>query len=307
MCQKAECLLKLSMAVLVLAAMCLSANQAWPFEQNSSELLGRLNSDRWSERYSAYKQLVAEKEELKKPSARKALVELLDKENHVMESLVRKTHQGIDAEYGEGYSEYIAMLLGTVDLIADWNDPREVCVIARSSYNPESALAAKIAQKGSSIVPCLIQMAGSAFSPHRYQAVPILVTLLSSRGDHLPPATAREVRQTIIITLHDSDPSVRQVTVEALGRSGNPDMIPFLSKVARSDPASYSTAPGKRTFPIREAAASAISSIRERSPGRRVGRISNLGIPCKALMVGNLLDSACRTRILACFGPFQAP
>jgi hypothetical protein len=78
---------------------------------------------------------------------REALLDLLDRENQLIESTLRDSHRqvGVSAKYGEDYGEYVDQLAETVDPFANWNDSRQVCIFVHESYNAESRFAAKIA------------------------------------------------------------------------------------------------------------------------------------------------------------------
>lgn len=228
-----------------------------------SVLVG-LHSPDWQQRADAYANL---KEDRERPDVRDALLVLLDRENE----LIRKTlvesdgKVGVSEKYGEGYTAYYSQLLSTVDQTADWHDQRELCILAEASYNPDSQFGAKLAvQGGAAIAPCLIEKAqGSMYD--RYEAVPVLVQLLGVTKN-LSPAIQQQIRQAVTKALHD--PDLRLVTVEALGKFGNADVIPALQDIARSDQYSRVLLDGTRRYDIREAAAKAIQLIQDRAKAK---------------------------------------
>jgi hypothetical protein len=191
-----------------------------------------------------------------------ALLDLLDRENHVIESTLRESHGqvGVSDKYGEGYGEYVAELGDTVDSFADWNDTHQVCILVNESYNPDSRFVAEIASHWKTAIPCLIKMYGSDVALTRAEAAPVLVRALASARDGLDPESSRAVRQVIVRALHDPHEAVRGNTVEALGSFGTEDMIPALKAVAETDPS-----PEVQGHSIKKSASEAIAAIQKRA------------------------------------------
>lgn len=242
----------------------LESNSIPPKGTFPPSVLAGLHSPDWQQRADAYANL---KEDRERPDVRDALLVLLDRENQ----LIRKTlvesdgKVGVSEKYGEGYTAYYSQLLSTVDETADWHDQRELCILAEASYNPDSQFGAKLAVQGGAVIaPCLIEKAqGSMYD--RYEAVPVLVQL-SGVTKNLSPAIQQLIRQAVTKALQD--PDLRLVTVEALGKFGNGDVIPALQDIARSDQYSRVLLDGTRRYDIREAAAKAIQSIQERAKAK---------------------------------------
>jgi len=226
---------------------------------SSASLLKDFKSSDKQRREAAYNQIKDDKEALRRPEVKRALIELLDREEHVAPKP--------GEELGEGYIEYITNLADTVTRMADWNDLHQVCVLAESPYDSHSDFATELATKGGkAAVPCLLKMARGG-PGERSGAIPVLVQLSAVTTD-LPPADRQKVRQAIIVGLRDSEAGVRQEIVDAVNRFGTPDFIPVLEDIARSDPESLPGSrmrDGKEHFPIREAAAKAIQSIQGRA------------------------------------------
>lgn len=236
----------------------------------SPALLTELKAPEWQQRWAAYRKVTLDEDALKRQEVSAALVDLLDRENQ----LTRKTlldsngEIGVSAKYGEGYSEYKRQLLGTVEKIADWGDQNQLCILAQSSYNPDSPFAASLATRGGvTVAPCLLRMAENNFMFDRHKAIPVLVQLSAVTQD-LSPALQQQIRQAIIRGLRDPEVAVRWVTVEAAGRFGTADMIPLLQEIARSDPHSRRLDSGQQRFEIRDMAARAIQSIQQRANAR---------------------------------------
>jgi hypothetical protein len=221
-----------------------------------------LSSDQWMERAKAYEQLRSDSTTLHRREVQAALLNLLDHENHVVESALRESHEqaGASAKYGEEYGEYVSELIQSVDSFANWNDPRQVCIFVRAPYDPGSRFAAKIASHAKVSAPCLAQMYSSDLGVLRGNAAAVLVRALANRGKTIDAGTVSNVRQIILGALHDSQEGVRIQTINALGRFGNEDIVPALRQVAEADPA-----PGLQGHSVKTQAARAIAAIEKRS------------------------------------------
>jgi hypothetical protein len=237
----------------------ISSGQAFPVQRD----LGRLHSKDWSERAAAYHSLQSNRVSLARPDVRRALLELLDRENRLVWETLRESHEhvGASSRYGEEYSEYLGELLGTVDSIADWNAPKTVCVLAHSAYEGDTAFAAKIASHPKAAWACLARMFESDLWMVRAQAAVVLTQLLFKGRDALEPSALARIKAIVKRALADAHEGVRSDEVEALGRFGSREEIPALEQIAASD-SSYSSAPGG--YSLREAATKAIDQIRRR-------------------------------------------
>jgi len=246
-------------------------------QSNSTAIpLESLKSPDWERREVAYEKIRDNTQALQRSDVRNVLVDLLDLENQVIHRTLNDSNGGVgvSGKYGEGYSEYILQLVGTVGKVMDWHDPHQVCVLSQTAYEPGTVLADKIAVKGgAAAVPCLLKMVegrmyGRSDSPEvrlidRDKSIPVLVQLSAVTKD-LSPSAQKQIQQAITGGLQDSSTSVREDTVQAVGKFGTPDVIPTLEAIARSDPYSW-LKDGKQFFEIRELATKAIKSIRERA------------------------------------------
>jgi hypothetical protein len=218
-------------------------------------LLAALHAEKWSDRASACEQLLSSPDAMNNPEVKSALIDLVDRENRTDLS----KEAGFDPEASEGYAEYIGELLGTVATTADWKDPRQVCILAHSPYDPDSPFAAQLAMTGQLVIPCLMRMTESSSWGDRYQAVALLIQICA-RADNVTSETVQRIRQVTIAALHDREDTVRVGTVNALKNFGGEDMIPPLRQVAQSDPG-----PEVSGQSIRKSAVAAIDAIQERT------------------------------------------
>jgi hypothetical protein len=233
-------------------------------------LLTQLHSDELADRVKAFERVRSDPAALRSRQVQEALLDLLDRENQLRESLSRGSHErsAVSDKYGEGFGDYVGEIGETVDSFADWNDPHQVCIFVHESYNHESQFAAKIASHAKVAAPCLIQMYGSSdVGSTRASAASVLVQVLGKHADQIDSATAQIVRQAILAALRDPVEVVRSSAVHALGVFGGEDMIPELQQIAESDPAFSKT---YQTFWIRQYALKAIADIRKRTASQSV-------------------------------------
>jgi hypothetical protein len=264
--------IQVRVAVLFIAAAGGTATASWRQQAapkpSVAALLAKLHSAERSERAEAFEQLRSNPANLQSPKVRMALLDLLDRENHELDSqLLEAQKKGYpDEGENEGYAEYYSYVLDTVDSFADWNDPRQACILVDASSSDDSAFAAEIADHAKVTVPCLMKRSESAISMNRAVSVPVLVQALGKAKGTLDHGTVQAARRIILRALQDPDEAVRAFTVHALGRYGAEDMIPMLKNVAKTDPAFSKES---NSYWIREAATRAVAAIQERTSGQR--------------------------------------
>jgi hypothetical protein len=229
------------------------AQQAAKGEPRIVDLLAKFHSERWDERAAAFEQLRENPTAIQRPEVKSALLDLLDRENHLPPATAPQP------ENEEQYAEYVASLGDTVDSIANWKDPRQLCILAHTSYNTDSRFAATLAGVGKPVLPCLTQMAKSDRPADRFKSVSVLIQM-RAKDPSLDLGTAEKIRAITIRALHDPDDGVREFTVESLGDFGGEDMIPALREVAETDPA-----PEVQGISTRKHALKAIEKIQKRA------------------------------------------
>lgn len=239
-------------------------------------LLMELHSQDWTQRSTAFEALRSDSLALRNPEVRAALLDLLDRENQELDAELLqaqkarnsasedKSDEGDAAD--EAYAEYYSQVLDTVDSFADWNDPRQACILVNAGSSPDSAFAEEVASHGKTTIPCLLQRARSEVNLKRAVAVPVLVQALAKQKDALDSRTIETGRQVILNALRDPDETVRSFTVLAIGNFGERDTIPVLKNVADTDPAFSQE---RNTYWIRVEAANAISAIEKRTGVQR--------------------------------------
>lgn len=226
-----------------------------------SAVLMPLRAEPWTVRRDAYERLKDDPKALARTDVRKALFELLDRENRISVSTLRESAElvGVSDKYGEDYSQYVGELGDTVDSFADWTNPRQVCILVRQPFNPNSAFGDEVASHGKVALPCLLDMLRSDLSTLRAKSGPVLVHVLATARD-LDPKARQTARQMILKTLRDPNQVVRSFVIFALADYGGVDMIPALTHVAETDPV-----PEVQGHSVRKQALEAIVSIQRRA------------------------------------------
>jgi hypothetical protein len=144
-----------------------------------SELLVQLRSEDWQRRSDALERVLAMPESLRSAEVRKSLIDLLDDENRRIDGALRESdgRSGASVKYGEGYSEYYSALLGAVSTL---EDTRALRVLARSSYNPGSAIAKKLAENWEIAGPVMVDLTQSDIAVRRNSAYGVLTNILKA-------------------------------------------------------------------------------------------------------------------------------
>ena len=130
-------MLRMRALILLLSCGCclgLAAQQ----DSSTATLLLALKSPNIQQRINAYEKLKRDEEALKHADVQAALLDLLNRENRLIHGVTL-------VDRGEGYAEYVADLLGTVAVTADWRDQRQACILAEGPYNPDSKFADELA------------------------------------------------------------------------------------------------------------------------------------------------------------------
>lgn len=216
-------------------------------------LLTKIQSSEGDERAKAYHQLRSSPEALRNPRVRAALIDLLDRENQASDQARRAGGSENEAD-----DEYLSELTGTVESFADWNNPRQACILVARGALPVD----KYAEHAKEALPCLLMRSKSGFALGRRQAVELIVEVLWNKKTVLDSSMVETCKRVIESALHDPDAGVRIGTVHSLAEFGGEDMIPALLQVSESDPYVDKT---NHNFWIREYASKAIKAIQQRA------------------------------------------
>jgi hypothetical protein len=249
-------------AFLFAALICIVIPNGWAAEQQGNEkpsvddLLTQLHSRHWADRSDALDEVSSDQAALHSRKLQAVLIDLLDQEN-----------QGKDTAGEEGggdeFAEYFASLRGVVNSFADWNDPRQACILVYAGSDDYPPSAPQAEARARAAMPCLLKRSKSKGPIDRAIAGPMLVEAVQKAHGTLDATVAQSARQIILRDLQDPDPGVRSLTVDALGKFGGIDMVPALKEVAAND-----ASPEVDGHSIRQSAAEAIKQIQKREAQR---------------------------------------
>jgi hypothetical protein len=221
-----------------------------------------LKSNDWQVRAAGVQQLIENPSLLKTPTAKIALVALLDQETkRVSDPNSNEANKG-----GEDYAEYYGHLLDVVDSLVDSSDATAVSVLVRSIYNPDSKFALKLASYGQTIVAPLLQLSIGSHAHDRAIAAEMLGRVLreqrlGSSRQPLSSRSARDVESRLRSQLHDSQGLVRRAAIRGVVAAGDLESIGTLEQLRQSDPYSRTLPDGSTKFLVRDDAAKAIAAI----------------------------------------------
>ncbi len=235
-----------------------------------SALLTQMRSGQWQQRAAAVEQIIIMPEALKSDRVKKALIDLLERENQLIEDTLRESgeQEGVSVKYGEEYSEYYSnALLDTVVKVADFNDKRTLEALVRSSYNYDSPFALKLASYGEAVVPALLERAASDVGLTRADAIGLLGQIVSRHGDSITEDSRQKIKQALLKNASHPNTIVQLQVVKVLGEVGDKDAIPALERMIQASSAGTPNEEGKS--PVPEKAIKAIEAIRQRESGKK--------------------------------------
>lgn len=232
------------------------AQQQGKHEPSVPDLLTKLHSRQWSDRSDALDEMRSDQAVLQSRKLQAVLIDLLDQENQGKDT-------GGEKGGGEEFAEYFASLREVVNSFADWNDPRQACILVYAGSDDYPSSPQQAAARARAAMPCLLKRCKSEAAIDRAIAGPMLVEALQKAQGTLDATTTQRAKQIILNNLRDPDDGVRGFTVDALGKFGGTDMIPALQQVATQDPS-----PEVEGHSIRKSAVEAITEIQKREAQR---------------------------------------
>lgn len=245
--------------IILLAVMCTGLSswcqQLPTIKPSVPQLVAKLHSSHLVERSEAIDEIRSDSVALHSRRVQETLIDLLDKENKGSPE-----DTASEDDEGEEYPEYFASLRETVNSFADWNDPRQACILVYAGSNDYPSSPQRAAARARAAMPCLLRRSKSDVAIDREIASIMLVEALARGKEAVDMDTAQSARQIILSHLQDKDDGVRASTVDALSKFGGIDMIPALKLVASNDPS-----PEVEGHSIRKSAAEAIAAIQKRT------------------------------------------
>lgn len=230
-----------------------------------SEATRKLSSPDPNERAAAFVQL-EKAGALNAPDATEILLNLLDRENQLVESTLRESKEefGVSSKYGEDYAEYLAALLGACSERCDKSSPRTALVLASATHTPSGDFFEEFVREyGKAVLPMMLEKARSDLSIFRTEAVQTLGAILLAHPTLTAPQKAN-IRNVVIAATRDDSIAVRYGAVQTLGCIGTASDVEVLSTLAERDSGRDVDA-GVIRYPVREEARKAIEKIRQRA------------------------------------------
>jgi hypothetical protein len=227
----------------------------------AAPILRKLHAMNWETRAEALTTLVGMPELLHASNTRRALIELLDRENKASRAPKQSPRSNQD---WEAWRQYYDRLLDQVSDLVEPSDVRSVSVLVQSSYNPDSPLALQLASYGETVVPALFDIIAHRNVDGRSDSYEVLGQVLRAHrlgtSRHpLRPRTVHDVESRLRAGLTDPAPVIRGSAIRGVKAAGDAPSLPILEDLQRSDP---DVLDGTNRFWIREQAAKAIAAIR---------------------------------------------
>src|SRR5262249_34049213 len=190
--------------------------------QDQGDFITQLKSNNWEDRAKAFYSIHSIDSSPNAKEIKAALLDLLDRENQLLESTLKESNgeKGVSVKYGEGYSEYYSDLLRFVEKQSDLSDKRALSIIVHGGYDPESAFAQKLMNRGEEIVPILMEMYKSDLYGEKYNSVMMLGQLVGRYRSKVSDQTADQIMQILITSQYDSNPMVKVGAIKSLQRLG---------------------------------------------------------------------------------------
>jgi len=152
------------------------------------------------------------------PELRKILIDLLDKENQIIDATLRESNEqtGVSAKYGEGYSEYVGFLAGAVLDQADLSDKRTLSILLHAPYHPTSRFARKLLNEGDAVISILAEICDHDLSVKRSEAILTLEVLATEHRNRVSDNGMKLIRQAFNRRLSDKSEFIRQIANRSL-------------------------------------------------------------------------------------------
>lgn len=233
-------------------------------EKGNVRTRAMLQSHNWQLRWEAFSQI----KDSKSPEARKALIDLVNRENDVTFASYR-SGIGVEDQYGEDYVSYkddVTIIVG--ENFKQFHDPAALRVLLRSAYNPDSIFAKWLGEQGPDILPYTSEMMKSDLDVERFSAVAVVAHLMSAYDDgkvSLSSVKLVEAHNQLLLAAHHPHMYTRAIAAEYLGHVGWPSDMTLLQQMATADPGFESQL---SIYPARDAALIAIAEMKTRQTSK---------------------------------------
>lgn len=185
-------------ALAVACVVAASPGQSQATRDPQQDALRRLQSADPLERVNAYYDLKGTKGGLARAGASGALLRALDREDRFVYQTLEEFNMGTSDKYGEGYSEYVAVLWDDCTRYCNRNDPAFVAVFADGPLLSSTPFMEQLAaEHGPELFPRVMELAKPGKFGRQIQAVQMLGTI-ARFSRTLSPAQRKELDSALI-------------------------------------------------------------------------------------------------------------
>ena len=173
--------------------------------------------------------------------------------------------RGTSELLGEGWTEYISDIIGMCMNHCNRGDPKVVRALATTLYAHDSPLARELARENGPQVTAIVLDRAETGSPMARRAAVLMLGTLFVEGRGLTADQKTRIHAVAQAGVKDKDVIYRLGSIAVLGQVGSQADIATLREVSRRDLVTTSGRAGL-TYPVRNAADSAIAQIQRRTP-----------------------------------------
>lgn len=228
------------------------------------ELFRLMETPAWRTRAAALSRLKKDPNWAQSPDARGAVVALQRQEDRRR----REARMiGSTSEFSEAYYEYYdSVLIPSTMRVLDVEPAEDVIeALAWARYNPESALAKRLASQGTAVLAIMVRMVQTGEVPNRWNALYVLGEVVRLQNERrlrnaLTPQQVNDALRAVRESTLDPESSVRRHAVRALGAARDLEAVPILRRLAESDP-DVKDQKAKMDFSVRGEALRALAAI----------------------------------------------
>lgn len=227
------------------------------------DVLANLKSADWEIRGHAFRQILDKVVVVDDDTLKAALTDVMAIEIPTMDGIYLGTGQ----DYGEGYAEYLAVLMETLFRLTGPQDSRAAQLLAQGAYHDDSVFVRDLARFGESLVSTVVDMSKREVAPKRWNAYGLAGELVKQNRERritMSSGSISQLKELLRAAVTLTDFSDKMISVRHLGEAGDISDLPLLQKIAATDTTAGSG--GRVQFPIRDVASAAIRAIESRRP-----------------------------------------
>jgi len=185
------------------------------------------------------------------------LIQLLEKENSMVQNFAKEGQR-----FGEDYSNYYGDVIAAVSTL---KDTRSINALVGAIATGGMA-ARGLAELGPASIDPVLRAAANGDPLVRSSALQVLIVIVRTAPGDASTDRARRLRikETLLRSATDPDPSVRMSAATGLAALGDPDGVPVLERLAEHDPFFLpgQAEGGKDLYVVRNIANRALSELK---------------------------------------------